>query len=131
MPPQHTNSQNSIISCRDVDFHTKIFLVLYPTLENSTTRINLQCLVLDLFLLCTIRILLLLLHVDPTNILECIEIKVHSYLLSYCLHMKLNSIWSIFLYPHPPPPPKKKNKPTPWLTPVFVLGKIQVNHKLC
>ena len=72
-------------------FFSSTFQVLYPSFENSTTCITLQCIVLDLFLLCTIRILLLLLHVDPTNILECIEIKVRSDLLSklYIQHSKV------------------------------------------
>ena len=37
-PPHCTNSQNSIISSRCVDSLSKIFLILYPVFENSTTR---------------------------------------------------------------------------------------------
>ena len=33
----YTNSQNSIISLGYVDFSAKIFLILYPPLEHSTT----------------------------------------------------------------------------------------------
>ena len=39
-PPHYTNSQNSIISFGYVDFKAKIFPILYPPLENSTTRIT-------------------------------------------------------------------------------------------
>ena len=39
-PPHYTNSQNSIISFGYVDFLAKIFPILYPPLENSTTRIT-------------------------------------------------------------------------------------------
>ena len=38
-PPHYTNSQNSIISFEYVDFLAKLFPILYPPLENSTTRI--------------------------------------------------------------------------------------------
>ena len=38
-PPHDTNSQNSIISFGYVDSYATIFLILYPLLENSTTRI--------------------------------------------------------------------------------------------
>ena len=38
-PPHYTNSQNSRISFGYVDFQAKIFLILYPPFENSTTRI--------------------------------------------------------------------------------------------
>ena len=37
-PPHYTNSQKSIISFGYVDFYAKIFPILYPLLENSTTR---------------------------------------------------------------------------------------------
>ena len=36
-PPHYTNS---IISFGDVDFQANIFQILYPLLENSTTRIT-------------------------------------------------------------------------------------------
>ena len=35
----YSNSQNSMISFWHVDFEPKIFLILYPSLENSTTGI--------------------------------------------------------------------------------------------
>ena len=38
--PHYTNSQSSIISFGYVDFQAKIFPILYPPLENSTTRIT-------------------------------------------------------------------------------------------
>ena len=41
-PTHYTNSQNSIISFGYVDFWTKIFPILYPPLENSTTRITIM-----------------------------------------------------------------------------------------
>ena len=40
----YTNSQNSIISYRYVDFKSKIFQILYPFLENSTNCITILCL---------------------------------------------------------------------------------------
>ena len=36
--PHYTNSKNSIISLGYVDSYAKIFIILYPPLENSTTR---------------------------------------------------------------------------------------------
>ena len=36
----YVNSQNAIISLEDIDFFPKIFLILYPSLENWTTRIT-------------------------------------------------------------------------------------------
>ena len=39
----YTNAQNSIISFGYVDSYAKIFLILYPLLENSTTRITIIC----------------------------------------------------------------------------------------
>ena len=41
-PPHSPNSENSIISFEYVDSEAKIFLMLYPSLENSTTRIGLS-----------------------------------------------------------------------------------------
>ena len=38
-PPHYSNSQNSIVSFKYVDSYPKIFLILYPLFENSTTRI--------------------------------------------------------------------------------------------
>ena len=38
-PPHQPNSQNSTISCEYADSLAKIFLLLYPFLKNSTTRI--------------------------------------------------------------------------------------------
>ena len=37
-PPHYTTSQNSITSFEYVDFEANIFLIVYPPLENSTTR---------------------------------------------------------------------------------------------
>ena len=37
--PRQSNSQNSKISLGCVDFYAKTFLILYPSLENSTTPI--------------------------------------------------------------------------------------------
>ena len=37
--PHYPNSQNSIISFGHVDSYAKTFLILYPSLENSTTPI--------------------------------------------------------------------------------------------
>jgi hypothetical protein len=34
-----SNSQNFVISLKTVDFYQKTFLILYPSLENSTTSI--------------------------------------------------------------------------------------------
>ena len=42
-PPHYTNSQNSIISFGYVDSQAKIFLILYPQIENSTTLITILC----------------------------------------------------------------------------------------
>ena len=38
--PHYTNSQNSIISFGYADFEAKIFPILYPLVENSTTNIT-------------------------------------------------------------------------------------------
>ena len=43
LPPFHCTSQNSIISFGYVDYQAKIFLILHPPLENSTTRITIVC----------------------------------------------------------------------------------------
>ena len=41
-PPHYTISQNSITSFEYVDFEANIFLIVYPPLENSRTRITIS-----------------------------------------------------------------------------------------
>ena len=41
--PYQSKTQNSIISFGCVDSYAKIFLILYPPLENSTTHIAIRC----------------------------------------------------------------------------------------
>jgi hypothetical protein len=39
MTRHYVSSQNTIISFEDIDFWPKIFLILYPSLKNSTIHI--------------------------------------------------------------------------------------------